>query len=605
MKFLQLITNNVTLQRRIIPLVICLTLLLSILIIAITPPAKGYELSIYDAYPAILWILISINIFFSIFTIIQSCDSFSKNVYCGYFSLILIESIILLLPMFRGYYSMSRGGGDIFHHMFVASQISNTGYVQPSDIYPMMHILSSILDNFFYDFILTSRFISLFCFIFYILSLYVLGKTLLGSVRGGIFISIFGIPLIFSYGHYAFYPFLFAIFMIPLILYVYQKIISTSKQQNVFFIILLCLSFFIVFCHSMIAIFLIILFSFFYFYALIKGGIRLKNIMTNVIAIVLITVFVWIFNFQYLINTLHMVASDLFGEGTHQSILEYQMNVVTTSNASIWLVIDRFIKIYGPICLYFLISLMFITFIIYQYYQNKKIIENDLFYSIQFCIAICIGIVLLTGFFVIFEPIRAAMYGLVFATIINGLFFYRIWPLILSERGKLGFTYSIALLITIVCILTMLTIYSSPWVSGTNSALSNGDKKGIDWILEYQNEGIPIVKEDETMNPYKTYYESVNNKNSRKLIEYPRSIPSNYGYNTSRTIANSFRYLPYNEVYMLTNELMKLKPLAVPVERRGLLKTFTDSDFVSLMNDQTVNLIYSGNEFSVWHINLQ
>ena len=48
---------------------------------------------------------------------------------------------------------------------------------------------------------------------------------------------------------------------------------------------------------------------------------------------------------------------------------------------------------------------------------------------------------------------------------------------------------------------------------------------------------------------------------------------------------------------MITTEMMKLTPYAVSVERRSQLKSFTDTDFIRLKNDPTVNLVYSSNEF--------
>ena len=149
LKILPTLTQDPPFRMQIIPLIISLTLLFSVLIIAATPPATGYELSMYGAYPEFLWVLISINIFFSIYTIIRSSDNQSNNLYYGYFSILLIETIIVFLPIIRGYFSMSRGAGDMYHHMFVASQILNSGYLPLTDYYPVMHIWLSIVYNFY------------------------------------------------------------------------------------------------------------------------------------------------------------------------------------------------------------------------------------------------------------------------------------------------------------------------------------------------------------------------------------------------------------------------------------------------------------------------
>ena len=594
-------TQNTDFRKRVALLIISFTLLFSVLIIIATPPAAGYELSMYEAYPALLWVLISINIFFSIYLILLSCDSESKNLYYGYFSILLIEAIMLILPNIRGYYSTIGGWGDMYYHMFAARQIINSGDLSLYDIYPIMHIWLSNLYNFLPDFILLIAIFSIVFFIVYILSLYILGKTILGTKKGGIFVSIFGIPLIFSFLHYSFIPFFFAILMFPLILYIYQKMIRDSAQKNSYYICLIFLAFFIVFCHPMVSVFLIIMFSLFACFELFKRRAISwhSNIeAVNIVIIVSLTVILWWFQFRNVLEDIKTMAFALIGQGTFTSIFENQMNEVSTSNASIWLVIDRFVKVYGPTGIYFLISLLFIGYIMYQYFQNRKIYDDDLIYSLQFCVAICIGIALMTGYFVIAEPIRAAMYGLVFATILCGIFCYRL-------RHLEGLITSITVITTIVCILTIMTLHTSPLIGGPNSALTYGDKNGIDWILEYRNAEIPIVQEDLPYDKYAEYYFETMNARPQRVSTYSQNIPSHFGYTTNSTIGNSLTYLDHRQLNMITTERMRLTPYAVPADRRSFLKSFTEKDFDRLKNDPTVNLVYLSNKFNVWNIAVQ
>ena len=607
MKIFRNPTQNVTFRSGFAPLIISLTLLFSIIIIASTPPATGYELSIYEAYPTFLWVLLSINIFFSIYTILQSGNNHSRNLYYGYFSILLIETIIIFLPVIRGYYAMHRGSADLYYHMFVASQILNSGYLPVTDIYPLMHIWLSILDNFLHDFIILILVLSIVFFYMYVLFLYILGKTILGTKSGGIFFSIFSIPLIFSLLHYSFIPFFFALLTFPILLYIYHKIINNPYQNKPFYICIIFLSFFIVFCHPMITVFFIIMFSIFALIELIRRRKTLSwysnNTAFNIVTIESIAFFIWIINFSDIQDSLKDIVSASLGQKVYTTIFENQMETVTNSNASIWLVIDRFIKIYSPLCLYFLISLFFLFYIIYQYYRNRNVNKDDFIYSFQFCVAICVGISLLTGYFVIAEPIRAMAYALIFATILCGLFFYRIRVSTKSEKQELGLNASITMIITIVCMLTMMTLYSSPWIGLPSTALTNGDKSGNDWILEYRNAAIPIVKEEQSNYKYASYYfETTRSKNSQNVREYTTIIPSHFGYNTNQTMGNSFTYLPDDKVYMITSVMLKLTPDAIPVDRREQIKKFTETDFNRLKNDPTVDLIYSGKEFGVWKI---
>jgi hypothetical protein len=170
------------------------------------------------------------------------------------------------------------------------------------------------------------------------------------------------------------------------------------------------------------------------------------------------------------------------------------------------------------------------------------------------------------------------------------------------------------MIVTLVCVVTILTLYTSPWTGGTNTALTYGDKNGIDWTLEYRNTDIPLVKEELSNSKYAEYfYETKPITHFQNLSEYALFrnlnkytspvIPSHFGYLTNRTIGDSFASLPENEVYLMTTELMRVAPNALPENRRSLAKSFSDTDFYRLKNDPTANLIYSGGDnFGVWTI---
>jgi hypothetical protein len=504
---------------------------------------------------------------------------------------------------------MSSISGDIYYHMLSSNQIFNSGHLSIIDDYPIMHIWLSILHNFFPDFIILTLVLSIVFFILYILSLYILGKTVLGTKNGGIFVSIFGIPLIFSFLYIGFIPFLFALFIIPLILYSYQKIILYPPQKNSFYICVIFLSLFIVFCHPMISVFLIIIFSIFTFYELFKRRESLSGLLTieatTLVFIISLTLILWWLQFRSILFTLQTMVSALLGQEEHATIISYQLNQVTTSNASIWIIIDRFIKIYGPISIYFSISMVFLLYIIYKYVKNVDRYENDLIYSLQFFVAICIGIALAMGFFVIFEPIRAASYGLILATILCGMFFYRIWFSDISEKQRQGLIASMTVIITIVCMLTMLSLHSGPWIGKANAALTYGDKNRIDWFLEYRNPDIRIVNEETSYPRYSEYYfETTNANRSQKLNEYTLSIPTHFGYDTNSTISDLFTSLSDNEVYMITSEMMNKMPYIFPPERRHLVREWNERDYIRLMNDPSVKLVYKSNESKVWIITI-
>ena len=182
---------------------------------------------------------------------------------------------------------------------------------------------------------------------------------------------------------------------------------------------MLVLSLFIVFCHPMVTVFLIIMFSIFTCFELFKNWATgsLSNIEAgNFVIIVSLTFALWWLQFRQLLGNLETMVAAILGEVGYVSIIDTQVNIAKFSDASIWLVIERFIKMYGALTLYFSISLFFLLYMIYQYFQYRKIYEDDLIISLQFCVALLIGIALLFGYFIIAEPIRAAMFAIIIAT---------------------------------------------------------------------------------------------------------------------------------------------------------------------------------------------
>ncbi|PWR71771.1 hypothetical protein ACKUB1_15865 [Methanospirillum stamsii] len=458
------------------------------------------------------------------------------------------------------------------------------------------------------DLIIVTLLISAIFMVLIMLYLYILGNTIVGRKNGGLLISILSIPLIFSYVYYGFYPFFFAIVTILLILFLYQKTQLFPKNENAFYICVLFLSMFIVFCHPLVAIFLIITFLLVIFYNLFKRFvIKLqpsKNFDLNIFTVIAISFIFWFALVRLYIHTLTDMILTNLGGVDERTIINDQIDLVSSTHpASIWLYIEGFIKIYGPISIYLLLSIGFIVYILTQYYNKKTIFETDLFYSLLFCLALSLGISLFIGHSIYFEPVRVLMYSLIFSMILSGLFLYRIWLSINETQHKKIFSIIVTLITTILYMLCFFNLYQSPWTNMPNTAFTYEDKYGNDWILEYSNRELPIIKDDSTISKYSSYYfESQNSRNSEKMNEYLMIIPSNFGYNQYRNLGDAFATLPEDKFYMSTTEMMKIAPYAAREERRGWLDWFTDTDFIRLLNDPTVNSIYSNDEYSLFMV---
>ena len=152
------------------------------LILAIIPPASGYEYSLYEIYPLIFWILLGILFFFPFaYLYITTSDrlqiSFQKK--NAYRLLVLSLATLLLalyIPLARGY--VMYAGGDTHTHLGYVLDICNSGFIPP-DHYPYSHVLVSIMSLItgIQGISLTHHIVPLFSVLF-IISVFCLSRTI-------------------------------------------------------------------------------------------------------------------------------------------------------------------------------------------------------------------------------------------------------------------------------------------------------------------------------------------------------------------------------------------------------------------------------------------
>ena len=121
----------------------------TILIVSITPPATGYELSIYTAYPWYFWFCLLGSIFLGILVILPGVFRKKKtNLWVFGLAVVFIANLVfLLLPMLRGYVFYGGAGADIFTHVGLIKEIAETGHIFENNFYPIIHIFSLLVSD--------------------------------------------------------------------------------------------------------------------------------------------------------------------------------------------------------------------------------------------------------------------------------------------------------------------------------------------------------------------------------------------------------------------------------------------------------------------------
>ncbi|MCK4733231.1 MAG: DUF1616 domain-containing protein, partial [Methanophagales archaeon] len=101
---------------KIVAIIAFIFIISALTIIAKTPPASGYEISIYAAYPWYFWFLLVGAISCGITILVHQAFAEQKSNWwsIGLSIIIFTNLIIILLPIFRGYF-ISSGGDEITH----------------------------------------------------------------------------------------------------------------------------------------------------------------------------------------------------------------------------------------------------------------------------------------------------------------------------------------------------------------------------------------------------------------------------------------------------------------------------------------------------------
>ncbi len=308
----------------------------ALLVAVLVPAATGYELSILDAFPIYFWVLLAAGSASGILIIVlQSFVSRGGRSWILGLGLVAASNAILLsLPVVHGYATYPKG--DALTHLGYIKDIVQTGHVGGDDFYPIVHVLGASLNEMSsvgrgpLPVLLYTSWSMI-----YLLGMAVLSKVVASSTRQRFLILAFASPLLFSNMQTVIHPSMFAIFLIPLILYFYHRKQHSRSRQVEQTLALLILSFAVTFAHPVTAVFAALLL------ASLTGSARLHNWLLGrhkeigtipvrsepsygIPTVMLVTFFIWYLSYASITRSVRAVyewlvspqANSVFGQQT-------------------------------------------------------------------------------------------------------------------------------------------------------------------------------------------------------------------------------------------------------------------------------------------------
>ncbi|WAI00843.1 hypothetical protein [Methanogenium organophilum] len=608
---------TIKINPKLIPKVLIISCLIFLIIdltfIVCTPEAQSYEISIYNAFPNIFWINL-ISLFFFSSSLFIFGNHININKYFKFLGLLLILSyyfIIICIPMFRGY--PFADPQDLNVHLAHLNELVINGNIGNLNIYPGIHILFEVIELFtnLNQYMAGTIITILFIFVF-ISGISILSEKVTNSQSvSSLCLVLASIP-IFGYGYY-FHPSIDSILLIPTILFVYFNIIWSKRNTNQYSLVLMVLIFSEIFYHPVTLIYIILIIMSLTCFRFIQVNYNLRkkgknnhlvnfNSFKPIIPIIALTIFAtFILNFNYIRQTIKIIYQYVFNDiGT--SFYEVQTELLSRSELTLQQSLYYYVNIYGPISILAFILFIFFIVILYDMKIRKEVLQNNgIKYFFQLClITTLMSIILFFIQSVAANVLRILSIPLIFTIILDSIFISMVFERLRNrKKAQHFFNILLSIIILLLVILTTYNYYPSPTNAKQNIQITNAELQGVNWSMEHIG------------NNFCTKYTYIPLYNLQKrnilLSEWDQKakfyrdnyIPSHFGYDKYQYISDALNNEELFIVFGKRDFLFKYKlPKSV---WNKLNRIYEYEDLNKLLNDHTINKIYSGGEsYYVW-----
>jgi len=568
---------------------------LVLIILGVTPPATEYEADIYAAYPKYFWLLIVVVYFIGTYLIMEQVfknEVNKRSVFLGVCIIIFVTVLLVCIRTARGY--VFANPQDLNVHYGFIQQIIINGTIGNDNYYPIIHIMSVMLS----DLTGCSIVFAANAFDVTIRSLLALGvlicvKLLFGVKPSLVAFILASIP-VFSFPMSYFHPSTNSIYLVPLVLYFYFKRLRLLENR----IILLLITFSIVFMHPTTTIFMFVLFI---SMATVEK-IYKKETSPLVALIVFISFFAWYFSFSSIGRSFEKVVAWLLHEN-ELSLFERNIDLINRSGLSVLETIMLFINKYGNLFFYLLVIFLCIVFVV-KYY-SKLINNKNLLYIMQ--IGACLVGSCIWAAFLFFGPelerdvFRVSRYVLVVGFIFIGMSFGLYFGFNCVRVYKPIIKFFSLCLIGFVIYISIFNYFPSPRIVVVNHQVPKKELVGVNWLQYHYENSVPILRTGVKIEYIKRRFPELN----QKLIvgtSMHSSIPKHFGYNEYDRFFESVDFKP---CYLVTSTRDKKYVITLPKKARQNMKSIYDEeDFVILDSDPTVVKIYNNGELETRRTNI-
>lgn len=560
-------------------------------------PISGYEIDIYASTPVFVWIAISYCITFGLcllfYSVWEKNTKASRFWLLGLIMIILARLELLYIPFLRGYYTLS---GDHMNHMGLTIDILKN-HIIGDNSYPITHILCSEISlltdmqvNIFFNY--TTALFS----IFYIISIYLILKTTSIGKKGQILGFVAAGGILFDEYYLYVMPNGWSCLFLPFVLYIAMRSMRSTRYSALLVIFVILYPFFHPLSSLILFGILVLLYSI--YSALNKSHmlserIDYAHLKISAVPIVLLgmSLVEQVLSYKkFWPNLKYIFDSLITGHSNNFKLAEMSDNLGRL-NFNILDFLELLVKWYGHEIIYlvllFLASCVFI--LQYKRYRTKIDANTMIFLLIPYLLGLIFAAYLLNlvpglgnigssrilSFVVVFSPIPVSI----------------LLDRCVLDRNQILSIICILLILT-ASLLSVFSLYPSPYRMRPNSGVTSMDIYGMDWAISYRSDEYQFVT---IMSPISMFADAIFGSSSRKddfgINENNQNDPQfidHFGYEHNTSIGDVFD----RPVLALITQ----KDRIIYETVYKIVSRFKKDDFKRLNLDISVNKLYHNGE---------
>jgi hypothetical protein len=588
------------------------------LIITWNTPSEGFESSIYNNTPLVLWIAIIFSVIVGISLVILSLSNSnlsSSNLWkYGLLLIFLCYAICLGLFIIRGFYSWNISG-DTSTHLGWINEILMDGHIPETLFYPITHIfLSAITLVTTLNPLFLAKILPFFYGLLVIFCIYIFVRVISSHQIVPIIAVIIACTFPYGYFYGTFMPNFLGNLIIPLALFImYKYLESNNISWSILFCITLILyplfhfvpTLFLGIC-LVIPWILYMLLDFLNVFHEKNSGIQKLYKIPEKIVVPFLILLIWTHFWYSFYDPFRLTVLDLyrkiFIEEKGPSYLLDLSNQLSDAQTYGYNPVEVILRQYGnPIILLILSVLAFI--LLWKTIAGK---QDQIKIFLLYGPWVILGILLMAFylFHLYFGPLRIVTYITFLGTVFTAyLMSYMLFRSRNSKKIFIAWTIKIAVIVVLVCLFLsgLLTLYNSPYNKTLNNEQTTySEISGMSFLFNYRQVIIPISGLTAAPGRFADLLLTPEGKAAQDIPDWylddKNKVPWHFGYDKFSSIAYS-----YNET---TNLVITQKDKAIYTDYVPNMAKyrFFSYDFERLKNDSGASHIYSNGGFDLLEI---